>query len=120
MAVVVERLESSRQKLLMKIDSQSSEIDRVFEENSNLSSAYQEAMGVVVHWENQVKDCLKQNEELRNMLDKLRTEQANAPALNGMESQRGLLEAKKDGGNEIGSQTYIAEILSIKVSRGQR
>ena len=33
----------------------------------------------------QVKDCLKQNEELRNMLDKLRTEQANAPALNGME-----------------------------------
>ncbi|KAF5954258.1 hypothetical protein HYC85_007114 [Camellia sinensis] len=114
MAVVVERLESSRQKLLMEIDSQSSEIERLFEENSNLSSAYQEATGVVVHWENQVKDCLKQNEELRNMLDKLRTEQANAPALNGMESQRGLLEAKKDGGNEIGSQTYTAEILSIK------
>ncbi|THG06846.1 hypothetical protein TEA_030028 [Camellia sinensis var. sinensis] len=114
MAVVVERLESSRQKLLMEIDSQSSEIEKLFEENSNLSSAYQEATGVVVHWENQVKDCLKQNEELRNMLDKLRTEQANAPALNGMESQRGLLEAKKDGGNEIGSQTYIAEILSIK------
>ncbi|CAL5386581.1 unnamed protein product [Camellia sinensis] len=114
MAVVVERLESSRQKLLMEIDSQSSEIEKLFEENSNLSSAYQEATGVVVHWENQVKDCLKQNEELRNMLDKLRTEQANTPALNGMESQRGLLEAKKDGGNEIGSQTYIAEILSIK------
>ncbi|KAI8015523.1 hypothetical protein LOK49_LG05G01361 [Camellia lanceoleosa] len=114
MAVVVERLESSRQKLLMEIDSQSSEIERLFEENSNLSSAYQEATGVGVHWENQVKDCLKQNEELRNMLDKLRTEQANAPALNGMESQRGLLEAKKDGGNEIGSQTYTAEIISIK------
>ncbi|KAL7247386.1 hypothetical protein ACSBR2_002323 [Camellia fascicularis] len=114
MAVVVERLESSRQKLLMEIDSQSSEIERLFEENSNLSSAYQDATGVVVHWENQVKDCLKQNEELRNMLDKLRTEQAIAPALNGMESQRGLLEAKKDGGNEIGSQTYTAEILSIK------
>ncbi|CAL5441873.1 unnamed protein product [Camellia sinensis] len=85
MAVVVERLESSRQKLLMKIDSQSSKIDRLFEENSNLSSAYQKATGVVVHWENQVKDCLKHNEELRNTLDKLRTEQANAPTLNGME-----------------------------------
>ncbi|XP_028092566.1 uncharacterized protein LOC114292738 [Camellia sinensis] len=94
MAVVVERLESSRQKLLMEIDSQSSEIERLFEENSNLSSTYQEAMGVVVHWENQVKDCLKQNEELRNMLDKLRTKQANAPTMNGMESQRGLFSIK--------------------------
>ncbi|KAI3526173.1 hypothetical protein L1887_05416 [Cichorium endivia] len=74
MAVAVERLESSRQKLLMEIDSQSSEIERLFEENSNLSSAYQEATNMISHWENQVKDCLKQNEELRGMLDKLRTE----------------------------------------------
>lgn len=74
MAVAVERLESSRQKLLMEIDSQSSEIERLFEENANLSSAYQEATNMVSHWENQVKDCLKQNEELRGMLDKLRTE----------------------------------------------
>ncbi|KAM3692013.1 hypothetical protein ACB098_08G055100 [Castanea mollissima] len=59
MAVVVERLESSRQKLLMEIDSQSSEIERLFEENSNLSSSYQEAMGVAVRWENQVVEDWK-------------------------------------------------------------
>jgi chromosome segregation ATPase len=77
MAVAVERLDGSRQKLLREIDSQSSEIERLFEENYNLTSAYQEASGVAVQWENQVKDCLKQNEELRGILDKLRTEQAN-------------------------------------------
>ena len=81
MAVAVERLENSRQKLLLEvhiltlfaiatclheiyelyvliciqIDSQSTEIERLFEENSNLSSAYQEATGMVSHWENQVK-----------------------------------------------------------------
>ncbi|CAL8160792.1 unnamed protein product [Prunus armeniaca] len=54
MAVVIEKLESSRQKLLIEIDSQSSEIERLFEENSNLSSSYQESMSISVHWENQV------------------------------------------------------------------
>ncbi|XP_058200278.1 uncharacterized protein LOC131315185 isoform X3 [Rhododendron vialii] len=114
MAVVVERLESSRQKLLMEIDSQSSEIEKLFEENSNLSSAYQDAMDVVVHWENQVKDCLKQNEELRSMLDKLRTEQTSTPPFNGMETQKSLLEATKEVGNETVPQAYAAEILSLK------
>ena len=37
-----------------QIDTQSSEIEKLFEENSNLSSAYQEATSVVVQWENQV------------------------------------------------------------------
>jgi myo-inositol-hexaphosphate 3-phosphohydrolase len=37
-----------------QIDSQSSEIEQLFEENSNLSSSYQEAMGIAVRWENQV------------------------------------------------------------------
>ncbi|PSR86131.1 Myosin-10 like [Actinidia chinensis var. chinensis] len=114
MAVVVERLESSRQKLLMEIDSQSTEIERLFEENSNLSSAYQEARGVVLHWENQVKDCLRQNEELRSMLDKLRTEQTSTPSLNDLEAQRALLESTKDMGNEVVPQAYVAEILSFK------
>ncbi|KAF8396837.1 hypothetical protein HHK36_018472 [Tetracentron sinense] len=114
MAVMVERLESSRQKLLMEIDSQSSEIERLFEENSNLSVSYQDAMGVVVQWENQVKDCLKQNEELRGMLDKLRTEQAIAHHLNDKEVQLGLLEAEKDGGNMSVAQAYTAEHLSLK------
>lgn len=83
MALVVERLESSRQKLLMEvnssflyftlyfavyipsdrvvslsscwqIDSQSTEIERLFEENSNLSNSYQEAIGAAARWENQV------------------------------------------------------------------
>ncbi|CAL4938695.1 unnamed protein product [Urochloa decumbens] len=77
MALMVERLEGSRQKLLMEIDSQSSEIEKLFEENSALSSSYQEAIAVTVQWENQVRDCLKQNEELRSHLEKLRLEQAS-------------------------------------------
>ncbi|KAF9601227.1 hypothetical protein IFM89_017412 [Coptis chinensis] len=48
MAVMVERLENSRQKLLMEIDSQSSEIERLFEENYNISASYEEATAVVV------------------------------------------------------------------------
>ncbi|KAK8944964.1 hypothetical protein KSP39_PZI007586 [Platanthera zijinensis] len=75
MAVMIERLESSRQKLLMEIDSQSSEIERLFEENSNLSSSHQDALELALQWENQVNECLKQNEELRLLLDKLRSEQ---------------------------------------------
>ncbi|PWA52842.1 myosin heavy chain-related protein [Artemisia annua] len=104
MAVAVERLENSRQKLLLEIDSQSTEIERLFEENSNLSSAYQEATGMVSHWENQVKDCLKQNEELRVMLDKLRTEQASISIVN-QEGHR--LEHNKEGTSEI-SQAVVS------------
>ena len=79
MALMVERLESGRQKLLMEvsgpaycyftcytnylisyslnslqIDSQSSEIERLFEENSNLMTSYQDALGVAGQWESQV------------------------------------------------------------------
>lgn len=54
MALMVERLEGSRQKLLMEIDSQSSEIEKLFEENSALSTSYQEAVAVTMQWENQV------------------------------------------------------------------
>ncbi|KAM5583504.1 cilia- and flagella-associated protein 157 [Rosa sericea] len=103
MAVVIEKLESSRQKLLMEIDSQSSEIERLFEENSNLSSSHQEAMSIALHWENQVKDCLKQNEELRGILDKLRTDQA-----------KGLLDSHSNGSNKTGLAEYTPEVLSIK------
>ncbi|KAK4359511.1 hypothetical protein RND71_021740 [Anisodus tanguticus] len=109
MAVAIERLESSRQKLLMEIDSQSSEIERLFEENSNLSSAHQEALGVAVQWENQVKDCLKQNEELRAVLDKLRTDQA---ANNNLIKQ-GVSGSIKGSKNEFEGTEY-AKILSIK------
>ncbi|XP_031385097.1 calponin homology domain-containing protein DDB_G0272472 isoform X2 [Punica granatum] len=100
MAVVVERLEGSRQKLLMEIDSQSSEIERLFEENSNLLSSYQEAMAAVVLWENQVKDCLKQNEELRGTVNKLRIEHASEP--------------RKAGSAETSSPASMTESLSLK------
>ncbi|KAK3206361.1 hypothetical protein Dsin_020407 [Dipteronia sinensis] len=109
MAVVVERLESSRQKLLMEIDNQSSEIEKLFEENSNLSSSYQEAMGIAKHWENQVKDCLEQNEELRGILENLRTEQANVVSMTEKDILRGSAEPHKDA-----SQADKIEFLSLK------
>ncbi|MED6110343.1 hypothetical protein PIB30_041915 [Stylosanthes scabra] len=99
MALAVERLESSRQKLLMEIDSQSTEIERLFEENSNLANSYQEAVGAAARWENQVLECLKQNEELRGILDKLRMEQATG------------FPAKA---HEIGSSASTAEMASVK------
>lgn len=83
MAVALERLESSRQKLLMEvclnllqsvytivkgmsgeiifthyvfqIDNQSSEIEKLFEENSNLWASYQESINISKQWENQVR-----------------------------------------------------------------
>ncbi|KAK4254918.1 hypothetical protein QN277_007991 [Acacia crassicarpa] len=103
MALAVERLESSRQKLLMEIDSQSAEIERLFEENSIISSSYEEAVGATKRWENQVKDCLKQNEELRGILDKLRMEQA-----------RGLLDSSNDGAHVIVSSASTTEMVSLK------
>ncbi|KAF2596508.1 hypothetical protein F2Q68_00007827 [Brassica cretica] len=81
MAVALERLESSRQKLLMEIDNQSYEIEKLFEENSNLSASYQESINISKQWESQVKECLKQNVELREALDKLRTESLSAQVL---------------------------------------
>uniref|UniRef100_A0A1J3HTZ0 Uncharacterized protein n=1 Tax=Noccaea caerulescens TaxID=107243 RepID=A0A1J3HTZ0_NOCCA len=78
MAVALERLESSRQKLLMEIDNQSSEIEKLFEENSNISASYQESINISKQWESHVKECLKQNVELREALDGLRTEHAGA------------------------------------------
>ncbi|KAJ4978285.1 hypothetical protein NE237_009065 [Protea cynaroides] len=111
MAVMVERLESSRQKLLIEIDSQSSEIERLFEENSNLTASYEDAMGVVVQWENQVKNCLKENEELRSVLDTLRMEQARLQPSN-QEVQQGFLEASKD--DHARMQGDAEENLSLK------
>lgn len=59
----------------------------------------------------QVKDCLKQNEELRGMLDKLRAEQTSLPTPNDRIIQIGLLEAREEG---EGSQ-YASDFLSLKV-----
>lgn len=62
-----------------------------------------------------MKDCLKQNEELRGMLDKLRTEQANVPTLNEGITQNHLLDSNKDGGDETRHQAYPAEVVFLKV-----
>ncbi|CAI9301229.1 unnamed protein product [Lactuca saligna] len=115
MAVAIERLENSRQKLLFEIDSQSCEIEKLFEENSNLSSAYQESTNVVVQWENQVTDCLKQNEELRMMIDRLRNEQVtnNKPTANHHEN---IISESKEGGNEMVS---LKGQLAKEQSRGE-
>ncbi|KAF8683647.1 hypothetical protein HU200_044575 [Digitaria exilis] len=110
MALMVERLEGSRQKLLMEIDSQSSEIEKLFEENSDLSTSYQEAIAVTVQWENQVRDCLKQNEELRSHLEKLRLEQASLLKVSNINTQF-------DGQNEnsiSNSPLLVTENLSLK------
>ncbi|OMO91137.1 hypothetical protein COLO4_18589 [Corchorus olitorius] len=76
LAVAVERLESSRQKLLMEIDNQSSEIERLFEENSNLSSSYQEAMNTAKRWENQANTT-----EILSLKGQLVQEQSRADSL---------------------------------------
>lgn len=52
----------------------------------------------------QVKDCLKQNEELRGILDNLRTEQAKV-----------FVEPHKDEVDNTGSSPYTTEVLSLKV-----
>ncbi|VFQ92761.1 unnamed protein product [Cuscuta campestris] len=114
MAVAIERLESSRQKLLMEIDSQSSEIERLFEENSNLSSANEEVMGMVVQWENKVKECLKQNEELRVLLDKIRNEQAGIGNTNDKLMHRGLFGSNKEVENGTQAPSYEADIVSLQ------
>ncbi|WCJ20456.1 myosin heavy chain-related [Euphorbia peplus] len=114
MAVVVERLESSRQKLLKEIDSQSSEIENLFEENSSLSSSYEEAKSIAKQWENQLKDCLKQNEELRGVLSKMRTEHANMVYSNDLETLRSSSTEHSNQSIENGSQINTTEVLSLK------
>lgn len=52
----------------------------------------------------QVKDCLKQNEELRGILEKLRTEQA-----------KGFVDLHNAGVNQTDSPAYASEIISLKV-----
>ncbi|KAK9755669.1 hypothetical protein RND81_01G042200 [Saponaria officinalis] len=106
MAVMVERLENGRQKLLLEIDSQSSEIEKLFEENSSLTSAYQEVVGVASLWENQVKECLKKNEELRGMLDRFRTEQIDI-----ISSNRGTM---VNTSNDAGAVNYTSEVIDLK------
>jgi len=64
----------------------------------------------------QVKECLKQNEELRGMLDKLRTEQISVMSSNGGHMVDGSFEANTDGKSETSAVDYTNEVLNLKVS----
>nr|CAB3501300.1 unnamed protein product [Digitaria exilis] len=102
--------EFAARKAFSMIDSQSSEIEKLFEENSALSTSYQEAIAVTVQWENQVRDCLKQNEELRSHLERLRLEQASLLKVSNMNTQ-------SDGQNVNSvsdSPELVTENLSLK------
>lgn len=112
MALMVERLESSRQKLLLEIDSQSSEIENLFEENSTLSSSYQDVLGIASQWEHQVKECLKQNEELRSLLDKLRSEQVVQQRSSYTNAQL-YVETEESNGN-AGHPEIVPEVQLLK------
>ncbi|KAM0953371.1 hypothetical protein DsansV1_C02g0023381 [Dioscorea sansibarensis] len=115
MASMVERLENSRQKLLMEIDSQSSEIERLFEENSNMATSYQDAMSVAMQWENQVKGCLKQNEELRHLLDIMRSEQVNPLQLSD-----GNIHSRPDTEKIVGNMvTSPSSTVEYQLLKGQ-
>jgi len=126
-----------------QIDSQSSEIEKLFEENSALSTSYQEAMAITVQWENQVchwpswslhasmlcnplhkksaswlnrkfqvNDCLKQNEELRSNLEKLRLEQASLLKISNITTQSdGQIENSISNPPEM-----VTENISLKVN----
>ncbi|KAI3851813.1 hypothetical protein MKX03_034168 [Papaver bracteatum] len=119
MAVVVEKLENSRQKLLLEIDSQSSEIERLFEENSDLSTSYEDAMGVVGQWENKVNDCLKQNEDLRALLGQLRAEQANKLISNETSTASSYGVAQSSGEAQTAETLLLKAQLSNEQSRAE-
>lgn len=63
----------------------------------------------------QVKDCLKQNEDLRGILEKLRKEQASLVSMNDKDILRDLSEQAKDAVSQNGSETHKNEFLSLKV-----
>lgn len=64
----------------------------------------------------QVKDCLKQNEELRGILEKLRTEQASFMSVNDKDILRDFSEPSKDAVSQNGSEMHENEFLALKVS----
>lgn len=115
LAMMVERLESGRQKLLSEIDMQSLEIERLFVENANLSAGLKDMTNVASQWENQVQECLKQNAELRVTLQKLRAEQANTVSelpLQDAVSSKEITD--NDDKQIIGHTMYATENLKLK------
>lgn len=130
--------------IIWQIDSQSSEIEKLFEENSSLSLSYQEAIAVAKQWENQVKyfililcifdvvlcnfrlnnkksngqvrDCLKQNKELRFMLDKLRSAHTHNPVqatMGGLQEQT-VSQVSTAPPDELASENSLLKVNAIE------
>lgn len=115
LAMMVERLESGRQKLLSEIDMQSLEIERLFVENANLSAGLKDMTSVASQWENQVQECLKQNAELRVALQKLRAEQANTVSELPLQDAVSSKEITDNDDKQIvGHAVYATENLKLK------
>lgn len=115
LAMMVERLESGRQKLLSEIDMQSLEIERLFVENANLSAGLKDMTSVASQWENQVQECLKQNAELRVALQKLRAEQANTVSELPLQDAVSSKEITDNDDKQIvGHTVYATENLKLK------
>lgn len=115
LAMMVERLESGRQKLLSEIDTQSLEIERLFVENENLSAGLKDMTSAASQWENQVQECLKQNAELRVTLEKLRAEQAKTVCELPMQDAVSSKEITDNNEKGIAGHTvYAAENLKLK------
>ncbi|KAH7307537.1 hypothetical protein KP509_22G064200 [Ceratopteris richardii] len=77
LASMVERLESGRQKLLVEIDAQSVEIERLFLENDSLVAQVNESLTYTSQWEQQVQSFLQENGSLRAELKDLRSSLAS-------------------------------------------
>ncbi|XP_078428156.1 myosin heavy chain-like protein [Wolffia australiana] len=111
LAVMVERLENGRQKLLLEVDSQSSQIEKLYEENADLSASYNDALKAIAEWESQVKSCLEQNKELRETLHKLRTDKRLSLDSQGAEALQQLKGELAD--EESRSEALSAEVLRL-------
>lgn len=61
-----------------------------------------------------MKECLKHNEEIRGLLDKLRSEQVKSLRSNASNAQLHV-EAEQNVGNVSGPSEVVAENLLLKV-----
>ncbi|GBG77522.1 hypothetical protein CBR_g23966 [Chara braunii] len=114
LAMMVERLEKGRQRLLSEVDSQSLEIERLFMENSGLAAGLRETHEIAGRWERQLKECLSQNEELRKTLIALRSEQGRAT----MESSASGNEKGPSAGADAHTDTHIPPTDDSAIASG--
>lgn len=76
---MLEKQEKGTLRLLNEVDAQSLEIERLFEENSSLAASLSETSALASKWEDQLKDSLQQNHELRLKVNQLQSAQSSVP-----------------------------------------